>query len=82
MISGATLFGRPHHVLDVAQTPDCGMRHYVFDVALSRGKYRTVGADLSAKAAFQSLNLHRLYHLFADKSAPTKSRFFSGLQVV
>ncbi len=35
-----------------------------------------VGADraafrLSANAAFQSLNFHRLYHLFADKSAPT-----------
>ncbi|WP_205523273.1 hypothetical protein, partial [Pseudomonas viridiflava] len=41
-----------------------------------------VGADLSANAAFQSLNFHRLYHLFADKSAPTESRFFSGLQVV
>ncbi|WP_424492311.1 hypothetical protein, partial [Pseudomonas viridiflava] len=30
------------------QTPDRGRRHYVFDVALSRGKHRTVGGGLPA----------------------------------
>jgi hypothetical protein len=33
-----------------------------------------VGADLSAKADFQAQEMHRLYRLFADKSAPTGLR--------
>jgi len=30
------------------KTPDCGRRHHVFDVALSRSKYLTVGGGLPA----------------------------------
>ena len=64
-----------------ATTDYCGRRHYVFDVALSRGKHRTVGARLPAIASVQSV-------IFVGKiesrasALLQKTRFFSGLQVV
>ncbi len=52
-----------------------GRRHHVFDVALSRSKHRTVGADLSANAVFQPLHLRRMYRPFRGQVRSHKIAF-------
>ena len=59
----------------------CGRRHPVFNMALSRSKYGTVGGGLPAMNDDAIFLTHRV-DCIADKPPPTKSwRFFIGLQV-
>ncbi len=41
---------------------------HVCDIALSRSRHGTVGADLSAKAVFQPLPMRRVYRLFRGQT--------------
>ncbi|WP_205916266.1 hypothetical protein, partial [Pseudomonas viridiflava] len=63
------------------QTQDCGRRHNVFDVALSRSKHRTVGGGLPAMNDDVIFLTYRVDYI-AGKPPPTKTCSFSRLRVV